>query len=205
MHELHQMSSSLPNCLGSFATMRDLFLDGVPILDALEVSGSTAAAARWMNCDQSSISRAYRRVSNQLGLGFNKDDGDYQASSNLELLASLRQASQLRRLIGGAAQLQWLLHQDLRQSLPVTGVRAPLSCGWGTGQTCTALLQRRVVDLAVVCTAGLGQSRSSDGLALLPLGVGDQAPLTALVLAELQDHPSLRALVQHLQQLRPAA
>lgn len=175
--------------------LRDLFLDGLPILDALEVSGSTAAAARWVNCDQSSISRAYRRVSEQLGIAFNKDDDGYQANDNLHLLASLRHASQLRRLAGGAALLQWISHPEVNLG-PVERRRGitPLDCLWRHERRSLDLLQRRVLDLVLVPSPrGIEGVEAITALELAPLGA-----IWALVLQDLSDHPSIQALIAEL-------
>jgi len=179
------------------AAMRDIFLEGLPILDALEVSGSTAAAAQWMNCDQSSISRSYRRVSQQLDLAFNKDDGSYQASNNLQVLASLRQASQLRRLTRGAGHLQWMCHRDLKLPQVVAPLRSPLSCSERPRPRCLDLLRRRVLDVAVVPASALAQGVEP---AITRVNLTADADIAALVLAELRHHPSLEELLALLHQ-----
>ncbi|MEB3275748.1 MAG: hypothetical protein VKM92_02170 [Cyanobacteriota bacterium] len=177
--------------------MCDVFLDGLPILDALEVSGSTAAAARWINCDQSSVSRAYRRVSEQLDLQFNKDDGTYQATNNLALLASLRRASQLRRLNGGLERLQWLRHTDVTLPRAAEQAPQPLACNWRQEQRSIDLLQRRVLDLALVLQPQAPTHRR-DSEAIRAIRLAPQHHLAALVLDELSDHPSVTALIQQL-------
>jgi len=179
------------------AAMRDIFLEGLPILDALEVSGSTAAAALWMNCDQSSISRSYRRVSQQLDLAFNKDDGSYQASNNLQVLASLRHASQLRRLAGGAGHLQWMCHRDLKLPALSAPLRPPLSCSARPRPRCVDLLRRQVLDMAVVPAVALAQGIDQS---ITSVSLTAEADSAALVLAELRHHPSVEALLVHLQQ-----
>lgn len=181
--------------------MRDLFLEGVPILDALEVSGSTAATARWINCDQSSISRAYRRVSQQLDIAFNKDDGFYQASNNLHLLASLRQASQLRRLAGGVQLLQWVCHPDLPLPAAAAPACKPLTCSWRQEHRSIELLHRRVLDLALVPQTN-NQPRPQQGRhGIAAIGLDQHSGITALVLPELGEHPSIGALLQLLNTL----
>ncbi len=172
--------------------MRDIFLEGLPILDALEVSGSTAAAATWMNCDQSSISRSYRRVSQQLDLAFCKDDGTYQAGNNLPVLASLRQASQLRRLAARAERLQWMCHKDLHLPALQRSGCTPLRCAPGRRPRCQDLVQRRVLDLVLVPAGALARG-TRPGIAARELAA--DAGLAALVLAELRQHPSIEALL----------
>jgi len=63
--------------------MRDILIDGLPILDLLELTSSINTVARRVNCDQSSVSRTYRRVSAALQLGFRKRNGTYRAHANL--------------------------------------------------------------------------------------------------------------------------
>ncbi|NQW39245.1 MAG: hypothetical protein HQ469_08685, partial [Cyanobacteria bacterium] len=62
--------------------MRDVLLDGLPVLDLLEITASTSVVAALTNCDQSSVSRLHRRVSDQLGLDFRKTNGQYRAHAN---------------------------------------------------------------------------------------------------------------------------
>ena len=107
--------------------MRDVLLDGLPVLDLLEITASTSVVAALTNCDQSSVSRLHRRVSDQLGLDFRKTNGQYRAHANHAVLASLRQASQLLRL--GRGRLQWQ---------------------GAVAQRTLELVRERVLDLAVV-------------------------------------------------------
>ena len=118
--------------------MRDILLDGLPVLDLLEITASTSVVAALTNCDQSSVSRLHRRVSDQLGLDFRKTNGHYRAHANHAVLGSLRQASQLLRLGRGQLQLQWQGTPRDVQSLQSIGDRA------------LELVRERVLDLAVV-------------------------------------------------------
>ena len=118
--------------------MRDILLDGLPVLDLLEITASTSVVAALTNCDQSSVSRLHRRVSDQLGLDFRKTNGHYRAHANHAVLASLRQASQLLRLGRGQLQLQWQGTPRDVQSLQSIGDRA------------LELVRERVLDLAVI-------------------------------------------------------
>jgi hypothetical protein len=142
--------------------MRDIFLDGLPIVDRLEITGSTLEVARWANCDQSSVSRIYRYVSGQLGLEFRKEDGFYRAEQNLDLLTSLRRASQTLRLGQGIRQLQWVGHPWNSQALGQLGTAEPIRRSWFSEQRTMALLQSRALDLAVM-----------RGLDVLPPGWSD--------------------------------
>ena len=118
--------------------MRDILLDGLPVLDLLEITASTSVVAALTNCDQSSVSRLHRRVSDQLGLDFRKTNGHYRAHANHAVLGSLRQASQLLRLGRGQLQLQWQGNPRNVQALQSIGGRA------------LELVRERVLDLAVV-------------------------------------------------------
>ena len=118
--------------------MRDILLDGLPVLDLLEITASTSAVAALTHCAQSSVSRLHRRVSDQLGLDFRKTNGQYRAHANHAVLASLRQASQLLRLGRGQLQLQWQGTPRDVQTLQSIGDRA------------LELVRERVLDLAVI-------------------------------------------------------
>jgi hypothetical protein len=118
--------------------MRDILLDGLPVLDLLEITASTSVVAALTNCDQSSVSRLHRRVSDQLGLDFRKTNGHYRAHANHAVLGSLRQASQLLRLGRGQLQLQWQGTPRDVQSLQSIGDRA------------LEMVRERVLDLAVI-------------------------------------------------------
>jgi len=132
--------------------MRDVLLDGLPVLDLLEITASTSVVAALTNCDQSSVSRLHRRVSDQLGLDFRKTNGQYRAHANHAVLGSLRQASQLLRLGRGQLQLQWQGTPRKVQALQSIGGRA------------LELVRERVLDLAVV-----------NGLDTLPPGWEDSS------------------------------
>ena len=118
--------------------MRDILLKGLPVLDLLEITASTSVVAALTNCDQSSVSRLHRRVSDQLGLDFRKTNGHYRAHANHAVLGSLRQASQLLRLGRGQLQLQWQGTPRDVQALQSIGDRA------------LELVRERVLDLAVI-------------------------------------------------------
>jgi len=177
--------------------MRDIFLDGLPILDCLEIAGSTALAARWIQCDQSSVSRAFRRISTQLDLGFCKDEGIYQATSNLELLSHLRRAAQLRRLAQGPKALQWVGHPTLTFNSVLLDCRGPMPRAWRQEGRTLLLLTSRVLDLALIpATAALPASADATVVARLEGPTGSN--LSVLVLAQLETHPCLRQLQHQL-------
>jgi len=176
--------------------MRDIFLEGLPILDCLETAGSTAVAARWINCDQSSVSRAFRRINAQLELGFGKDEGIYRATTNLALLSHLRRAAQLRRLAQGPRALQWVGHPSLTLDTLLPGYREPMPRCWSREGRTLHLLGARVLDLAVIPAATPLPPEPGTTVARLDCPTGEG--LSLLVLPELAAHPCLLQLHQAL-------
>lgn len=151
-----------PRRASDAAAMRDILIDGLPIVDLLEINPSTNEVAQWNRCDQSSVSRIYRHVSSCLDLGFRKSGGIYRAHRNQEVLQALRQAAQLLRLSRGIEHLQWLGHPWNGQALAQLAGSRPLPRSWFGERRTLELLQRRVIDVAVV-----------RGLDLLPPGWED--------------------------------
>lgn len=138
---------------GLQGVMPDVLLDGLPVIDLLEITPSTDAVARFTQRDQSSVSRIYRQVSLRLGLGFRKRaDGGYQAQTNQTLLEQLRCASQTLRLQADPPQPRWILcggnHPTIQQidPPPLPASLHPRDCAEAN---LTALLQRRLVDLVL--------------------------------------------------------
>lgn len=130
--------------------MRDILIDGIPVLDLLEITASTGSVAALTRCDQSSISRLYRHASQQLGLDFRKTNGHYRAHANLAILRSLRQASQLLRLNQAGGQPRWLGNPWNSETLQAVGGTGPLPRPWHGEQRTLELLRERVLDLAVI-------------------------------------------------------
>jgi hypothetical protein len=133
----------------------DLLLDALPVIDLLEITGSTSAVAQLTQRDQSSVSRIYRRASDRLGLAFAKTQGGhYQAHANQELLQDLRRSSQRLRLQEPAA-LRWLgsCRAPAVVLLP-SGAPCPqapaLLRRWDDDQRACTLLEQRLLDLAVL-------------------------------------------------------
>lgn len=133
--------------------MPDVLLDGLPVIDLLEITPSTDAVARFTQRDQSSVSRIYRQVSLRLGLGFRKRaDGAYRAQTNQELLEQLRGASQILRLQADPPEPRWILcggdHPALHalEPPPLPANLHPRDC---TEANLAVLLQRRLVDLVL--------------------------------------------------------
>jgi len=130
--------------------MRDLLLEGLPVVDLLEVMPSTSQVARLLNCDQSSVSRTYRYVSDELALDLKKGvDGCYSAANNQKLLHQLRIASQQLRLVDLAPMrvvTSYWNHSFLLNLNDATVM--PQS--WLGVQRSLGLLRSRVIDM-VVC------------------------------------------------------
>lgn len=185
------------NCRVVVGKMRDIFLEGLRVLDLLEITGSTATSARWVNCDQSSVSRTYRRVSDQLKLGFRKHAGRYRASRNLELLSCLRQASQIHRLGKGAPWLQWVSHGELPLTPELLRHGGPMPRSWSDSRQTLTLLRARVLDLAVIPASEAADITAAElqatGVARQPMG-----ELALVMLQELQDHPAVRLLAAQI-------
>lgn len=178
--------------------MRDIFLEGLRVLDLLEITGSTATTARWTDCDQSSISRTYRRVSEQLELGFRKRTGRYRASRNLELLSCLRQASQMYRLGKGAPWLRWVSHLEQPLTPELLRHGGPMPRSWSDVRQTLTLLQGRVLDLAVIPAVEAADTtappeRQGASVVCQPMG-----ELALVMLHELADHPAVRLLATQI-------
>lgn len=176
--------------------MPDIFLDGLPVLDLLEIAPSTSAVAQLTQRDQSSISRLYRRVSDRLGLQFNKgSDGHYRAEANSLVLSTLRLASQTLRLQQAPFQPRWA--SCLAGVRAAAGLPAALLLDCGNGDRLHSLLQKRILDLAVV--------HAEDGAPPLPANLLTQAllgdptgPAQVLLRTDLAQAPGLHALLAAL-------
>ena len=200
--------------------MRDILTDGLPILDLLEITPSTRSVAALTNCDQSSVSRIYRHVSESLQLGFRKCNGTYRAHSNRELLASLRQATQLLRSQRGPEHLQWVAAPWNGPAVAQMHEANPLPRRWEGEQRTLELLESRVLDLAVVevQTVPVAETWSPVPLAHYPTCLRQalvdpasamaQEPAAgtpqqictdvALVRRELLERPAIQALIDQL-------
>ena len=73
-------------------------LSDLDIIDYLEIYNSTVQVSNLLGISQSSCSRRYRALSDSLAIGFERFDNLYSASSNLDVLFLLRQASQKIRI-----------------------------------------------------------------------------------------------------------
>ena len=190
--------------------MADILLDGLPVLDLLEIAPSTSAVAQIIQRDQSSISRIYRQVSGRLGLEFRKHaNGLYGAGSNQSLLKGLRLSSQWLRLQSAPPEPRWLASGSV--GLDGNGARFTLrlprrpALPAGLLQRCRdhqrvyQLLQDRVLDLAVISQANtptpLPETLVERPLLRSPSGVD------VLVLRlDLEQQPAMAALITTLRQ-----
>lgn len=175
--------------------MPDILLDGLPVLDLLEMAPSTSVVAALTQRDQSSISRLYRRVSDRLGLQFSKQaDGRYRAQANQPLLNSLRLASQWLRLHQRPFQLRWLscAAPPGATNLPAL-LPPPLPQSCSDQQLIADLLRQRILDLAVLTAEGATASPPAE-LVWRPLMPG----AGLLLRADVEAAPAIAALVAAL-------
>jgi hypothetical protein len=134
------------------------------IIDYLELFNSTIESSRFLGISQSSCSRRYRSFSESCGIGFDRIAERYQATSNLDVLACLRQATQKLRVRQGLPRLcvGWHLGEvDLPGLSDFTVVMPmrPMST-WRL----LSLLEERLLDVALMglmeCEAMLGHPLS---------------------------------------------
>ena len=180
--------------------LADLLLEGIPVLDLLEITCSTTAVAQRIQRDQSSVSRIYRHVSQVLNLGFQKrDNGLYQAQSNQPLLASLRLASQQMRLAPKPGCPRWL--HTLTEPMDLGGVMGVLPAaipleGCRRPERLTGLLQDRLLDLAMLNEPPVFQAASP--LTCLPLITPTEQQLHAVLRQDLVEAPAIQELLSLL-------
>lgn len=172
--------------------MPDLLLDGLPVIDLLEITASTSVVAALTRRDQSSVSRIYRRASDRLGLAFAKDQaGAYRAGANLELLRDLRRSSQRLRL-QTPETLRWLCCSWPGPEPPPLEP-PPLPWQPGDGQRAAALLREHLIDLAVVAHPPPPEAGPEAPLIALHLGPANGPRL--LLRADLQTEPAVQRLL----------
>ena len=182
--------------------MADILLDGLPVLDLLEITPSTSVVARITQRDQSSISRIYRQVSQRLSLDFRKhDNGFYRAGANQSLLEGLRSSSQWLRLQSEPAEPRWLACGSLT-AMPGVPYSALPQALVGCCDNLQRLLRTRVLDLAVIRrqTDGLLPDAASapaeaSPLQELPLIRSASGDDLLLLRADLADQPVIQRLI----------
>ena len=182
--------------------MADILLEGLPVLDLLEIAPSTSAVAQIIQRDQSSISRIYRQVSGRLGLEFRKHaNGLYGAGSNQSLLKGLRLSSQWLRLQSAPPEPRWLASG----SLCLDGTSAHPALPAGLLQRCcdlqrvNQLLQERVLDLAVISQPDRPTPRP-EALVARPLLRSPNGVDVIVLRLDLEQQPAMAALITTLRQ-----
>ncbi len=165
------------------------------IVDFLQIFGSTTSCSNYLGISQSSCSRRYRGFSAEFNLGIARVNGGYQATSNADILDSLRQTAQKLRLQRGQFRyvLGWPcgeIGNNLQQHFPNSNPIpiAPMGC-----HGLLTLLDLRLVDL-VIC--GLMELQ---GLLPKPLTEldGKRVSLTATVHALPLCRWELRLMAHH--------
>lgn len=176
--------------------MADILLDGLPVLDLLEITPSTSAVAQLTRRDQSSISRIYRQVSHRLGLEFRKHgNGRYSAGSNQGLLEGLRRSSQCLRLQSDPAEPRWLAGGSLK-ALPDVPHPALPGDLVPARDNLQQLVLERILDLAVIQRKHATPApASAAGLREHPLIRSDSGEELLLLRADLEAHPVIQALI----------
>jgi len=180
----------------------DILLEGLPVLDLLEIAPSTSAVAQIIQRDQSSISRIYRQVSGRLGLEFRKQaNGLYGAGSNQSLLKGLRLSSQWLRLQSAPPEPRWLASGSL--CLDGTGAHPALPAGLLQRccdlQRVNQLLQERVLDLAVISQPDRPTPRP-EALVARPLLRSPNGVDVIVLRLDLEQQPAMAALITTLRQ-----
>ena len=119
-------------------------LADLDVLDHLQLYGSTVKVADLLGLSQSSCSRRYRSLSDQLDLGFDRGDDGYVPRRNIDILSAMREAAQKLRVRRAVPRCStgW---QSPGWGLPM-GFRELLISSMSTGQA-LSLLDGRLVDL----------------------------------------------------------
>jgi hypothetical protein len=174
----------------------DILLDGLPVLDLLEITPSTSVVARLTRRDQSSISRIYRQVSQRLGLEFRKHaNGVYSAGSNQALLEALRFSSQHLRLQRDPTEPRWLTTGSLK-AIPDAAHPALPEELVGPRDDLHQLVLKRILDLAVIQRPRGSPAPAPDSPLREHLLVGSDSGEELLLLrADLEAHPVIQALI----------
>ncbi len=92
----------MPLCIPSQVPIPVVFdesvLSDLDVVDYIQIFGSTVKVAELLDLSQSSCSRRYRLLSDQLGLGFDRGDDGYLPRLNIDVLSALREAAQKLRV-----------------------------------------------------------------------------------------------------------
>ena len=130
--------------------VQEELVSDLEIIDYLELFNSTVESAKKLQISQSSCSRRYRSFSERYGIGFDRIGDRYQPTDNLDVLSSLRQASQKLRVRQGSFRicLGWQLGDIEIRSLQHGGILLPLRPmnSWRL----LSMLEQRLVDVAIM-------------------------------------------------------
>jgi DNA-binding transcriptional LysR family regulator len=171
-------------------------LADLDLLDHLELFNSTVKVAELLGISQSSCSRRYRCLSDDLELDFDRVDGVYRAGSNRDVLQLLRHASQCLRV--RRERLRYCIGMPFAELLPAPGpeLGAPLPLCLTDSWRMLSLLDQRMVDVwlgGLLELSGLW-SKSSRHLRQAPLELSGSVHAIPLLRWRLQlvahrDHP----------------
>lgn len=84
--------------MSGFCMFDERAFSDLDVIDHLQLYGSTVKVAELMGLSQSSCSRRYRSLSEQLDLGFDRGDEGYLPRRNSDVLSSMREAAQKMRV-----------------------------------------------------------------------------------------------------------
>ena len=119
------------------------------VLDFLELFNSTVESAKRLGISQSSCSRRYRSFSELFGIGFDRTADHYRATSNFDVLSSLRQAAQKLRVrqLRPRITIGWQLGNLRLNGLDEVGQVLPIRPmnSWRL----LSLLEQRLLDLSL--------------------------------------------------------
>lgn len=120
------------------------------VLDFLELFNSTVESAKHLGISQSSCSRRYRSFSELFGIGFDRIADQYRATSNFDVLTSLRQAAQKLRVrqLRPRITIGWQLGNLALPGLDEVGQVLPIRPmnSWRL----LSLLEQRLVDVSLM-------------------------------------------------------
>jgi hypothetical protein len=133
-----------------FPMVQEELVSDLEVLDYLELFNSTVESARMLGISQSSCSRRYRSFSERFGIGFDRIADRYQATSNFDVLNSLRQASQKLRVrqLRPRFAIGWQLGDMTLPGLDEVGVVLPIRPmnSWRM----LSMLEQRLVDIGLM-------------------------------------------------------
>lgn len=133
-----------PSQIATPALFDESVLADLDVLDHIQIFGSTVKVAEQLGLSQSSCSRRYRLLSDQLDLGFDRGDDGYMPRRNFDVLSALREAAQKLRVRRAVLRCS--------KGWQCPGLDLPLGCkqlqisSMSTGQA-LSLLDDRLVDV----------------------------------------------------------